>query len=92
MLRKFNVSYGRTMSRNYQGQRADFGMDVVVEDGEIMSGVVADARQFCQIMVNDQLGLKIGLKRSEANRLSRRFMGCSWDEARTGVAKEDEEL
>ncbi len=84
-MSKTTVSYGRTISANYQAKRADFGFETVATDGS----AVARAYRLCKAVVDNQLGEKTGLKLSEANALATEFFNVGWNELATGTKPGD---
>lgn len=93
MTRTVRVSYGETVSKNYQSKREDFGFDVeVIEGGSSGAETIRAARDLCRAVVRSALGVKIGVRRSELDALAKRFFDVQWDELATGTRKEDEVL
>lgn len=89
---KTYVSFRETVSKNYQSETQEFGMEVEVGKGRTEFEKVKRAQTLCKAVVRSALGKKIGLRRHELDDLSDEFFGVSWQELDTGVSKGDEVL
>lgn len=88
MSTKIYVSYGETKSANYNSRKYEFGFQVEASAG----ADVSEAQRLCEAVVKARLGVKIGLRKSQLDDLSKQFFNCTWQELTTGVKEGDEEL
>lgn len=68
---KIYVSYGRTVSANYQSKKYEFGF--------FAEEAPAKAFQLCEAVVNEKLGQKTDLTRAQADALARKFFRIDFD-------------
>lgn len=92
MAKRVQVSYGETVSKNYQSKREDFGFDFEVQGGPESGNTIRRAKDLCQAMVKSALGVKLGKSRRELDGLAQEFFSTSWHELSTGHQQQDELL
>lgn len=57
-MKKVTVTYGRTVSKNYQSQRAEAAYDFDVKDSDDLSEVMEDGLVYLKEMINKFLGVQ----------------------------------
>jgi len=76
MSKKVFVSYGRTVSANYQSKKYEFGFEFLAKTAKD----VVEATTLCEWVVNYKLTGKAGGMRKRADVLAKKFFNCTFDE------------